>query len=74
MEVVGQVDGDEHPRGGGVDTHVVGGVVQELGTGIALDVVGVVVSPAELDVDPVLLGGGAVHHIPEEKERQTQRG
>lgn len=63
VEVVGQVDGDEHPCGGGVDTHVVRGVVQELGPGVALDVVRVVVAPAQLDVDPVLLRGGAVHHV-----------
>lgn len=68
MEVVGQVDGDEHPGGGGVDAHVVGGVVQELGSSVALDVVRVVVSPAKLYVDPVLLGGCAVHHVPEEGE------
>ena len=65
MEVVGQVKGDEHPGGRGVDTHVVCGVVQELGPGVALNVMGVVVSPAQLNVDPVLLSGGAVHHVPE---------
>ena len=64
MEVVSQVNGNEHPCGGGVDTHVVGGVVQELGSGVTLNVMGVVVTPAQLNVDPVLLCGGAVHHVP----------
>lgn len=64
MEVVGQVDGNEHPGGRGVDTHVVGGVVQELGPGVALNVMRVIVTPTQLNVDPVLLRGGAVHHVP----------
>ncbi|KAI1231858.1 hypothetical protein IHE44_0007496 [Lamprotornis superbus] len=51
---------------------VLGG--QELGPCIALDVVGVVVAPAQLDVNPVLLGGGAVHHIPEEKTSHNKTG
>ena len=67
MKVVGQVDGDEHSGGRRVDAHVVCGVVQELGASVALNVVRVVVAPAELDVNPVFLGGGAVHYIPEEK-------
>lgn len=72
VQVVGQINGNEHPSGRGVDAHVVRGVVQELGPGVALDVVGVVVAPAQLNVNPVLLGGGAVHHIPEEKASQQE--
>lgn len=72
VQVVGQINGNEHPSGRGVDAHVVCGVVQELGPGVALDVVGVVVAPAQLDVNPVLLGGGAVHHIPEEKASHSE--
>lgn len=64
MEVVSQVDSNEHPGGGGVDTHVVGGVVQELCPGVALDVMRVIVTPAQLNVNPVFLCGGAVHHVP----------
>lgn len=65
MQVIGQVDGNEHTCGRRVDTHVVCGVVQELGPGVALDVMGIIVPPAQLDVNPILLSGGAVHHIPE---------
>lgn len=39
VKVVCQVDGNQHPSGGGVDTHVVGGVVEELGPSVTLDVV-----------------------------------
>ncbi len=48
---------------GGVDGHVVCGVVQELGTRVALNVVGVVVTPPQLDIDPVLVAGLLVHHV-----------
>ena len=50
MKVVGHVDGDEDAGGRRVDGHVVGGVVQELGPGVPLHVVRVVVAPAELEV------------------------
>jgi hypothetical protein len=46
-----------------VDGHVVGTVVEELGTSVSLDVVGVEVSPSELHVDPVLAARGAVEHV-----------
>ena len=49
--------------GGGVDGHVVGGVVKELGTRVALNIVGVVVAPAQLHIHPVLVAGLLVHHI-----------
>mmetsp|Transcript_67280 Transcript_67280/g.140139 ORF Transcript_67280/g.140139 Transcript_67280/m.140139 type:complete len:747 (+) Transcript_67280:1153-3393(+) len=54
-EVVGEVDGNERAGGRGVDRHVVRRVVEELGPGVALDVVRVEVSPAQLHVDPVLV-------------------
>ena len=63
MQVVGEVDGDEDAGGGGVDAHVVHGVVEELGACVPLDVVGVVVAPPQLDVQPELLGGRAVHRV-----------
>ena len=49
-QVIGQVHADEEARGGGVDGHVVGRVVQELGSGVALHVVRVVVAPSQLYV------------------------
>ena len=45
MEVVGEVERDEDPRGRGVDAHVVHRVIEELGPRVAFDVVGVVVTP-----------------------------
>lgn len=47
----------------GVDGHVVGRVVEELGTRVALDVVRVKVAPATLHVDPVLVARRAVEHV-----------
>ena len=63
MKIVRQIERDQHPSGGGVDTHVVSGVVKELGSRVSLDVVRVVVAPAQLDVNPVLLSCGAVHDV-----------
>ena len=63
VQVVCEVDGQQDTGGRGVDAHVVGGVVEVLGARVPLDVVGVVVPPPQLDVQPVLLGGGAVHHV-----------
>lgn len=64
MEVVGQVDGDQNAGWRGVDAHVVGGVVEELGPGVSLYIVRVVVSPSQLNVQPILLGRGVVHRVP----------
>ena len=63
VEVVGQVDADHDAGRGRVNRHVVRRVVQELGADVALDVVGVVVSPPELDVDPVLVAGFLVKDV-----------
>ena len=63
VEVVSEVDGNEDPGGRGVDGHVVGGVVQELGACVPLHVVRVIVAPSQLDVQPVLLRGAAVFHV-----------
>lgn len=46
-----------------IDGHVVGGVVEELRPGVSLDIVRVVVSPSQLNVQPVLLRRRVVHHI-----------
>lgn len=64
MQIVCQINGNEHASRGWVDTHVICGVVQKLGPGISLNVMRVIVSPSELNVNPVLLSGGAVHNIP----------
>ena len=72
MKIVSQVNADEHPCRGGVDTHVVGGVVKVLCACVSLDVMGVVVSPTELDIDPVLLGRGAVHNVTAKKKKKKK--
>lgn len=63
MEVVSQVNGNENAGGGGVDAHVICGVVQKLGPGVALNVMRIIVPPSQLNVNPVFLCGGAVHHV-----------
>lgn len=70
MQVIGQIDGNEHTGGRRIDAHVVCRIVQELGSCIALDIMGIVISPTQLDIYPVFLSGGAVHHISEEKASQ----
>lgn len=60
MQVVSQVNGKESTSRTGVNTHVVGGVVEELGARVSLNVMGVVVTPSELHVDPVFGGDGAI--------------
>ena len=74
MQIVSQVDGDEHTRGTRVDTHVVCRVVEEFGSGITLHVVRVVVAPSKLDVDPILLGRSRVHNIPGGNKRGGEEG
>ena len=63
VQVVTQVKGAEHTGGGGIQGHVVCGVVQELRAGIALDIVGIKVAPAELHVNPELAASGAFEAI-----------
>lgn len=55
VQVVCQIYTNQQAGGGGVDTHVVCGVIQELGSSVTLNVMRVVVPPSELDVYPVLL-------------------
>mmetsp|Transcript_51851 Transcript_51851/g.121766 ORF Transcript_51851/g.121766 Transcript_51851/m.121766 type:complete len:1251 (+) Transcript_51851:175-3927(+) len=62
-QVVRQVDGNQRARRRGVDRHVVRGVVEELGARVALDVVRVEVAPAQLHVDPVLVGAAGVELV-----------
>ena len=63
VQVVRQVDGDHDSGGGGVDRHVVRRVVQELGAGVALNVVAVVVAPAQLHVQPVFVARLLVEQV-----------
>mmetsp|Transcript_35223 Transcript_35223/g.88355 ORF Transcript_35223/g.88355 Transcript_35223/m.88355 type:complete len:558 (+) Transcript_35223:1414-3087(+) len=55
VQVIGEVHADHDARGRGVDGHVVGGIIQEFGAHVALDVVRVVVAPAQLHIHPVLV-------------------
>ena len=63
VEAVGQVHCDHGASGGGVEAHVVRGVVEELGTSVTLHVVGIKVPPSQLDINPILLGGGGIKGI-----------
>jgi len=60
MQVVSQVNGKKCTSRTWVNTHVVGGVVEELGARVSLNVMGVVVTPSELHVDPVFGGDGSI--------------
>ena len=68
MQIISQIDSDEQTSRRGVDGHVISGVVQELGSRVPLHIVGVVVAPTELDVQPVLLGCCVVHCVSVGKE------
>ena len=70
MQIVGEVDRDQHPGGGGVDAHVVRSVVEKLGARVSLNIVAVVISPPQLDVEPEFLRRGAVHCVPEISKRK----
>ena len=72
MQVVGKINPYEYPCGWGVDTHVVCRVVQKLCPRVPLNIVRVVVTPTQLDVQPIFLCCGIVHYIPvEEKNYNT---
>ena len=67
MQIISQVYGNENTGWGGVDTHVVGCVVEELGTAVSLDIVTVEVSPPQLHIKPKLLRRCAVHRVSEKE-------
>ena len=58
-----QIDSNKNTGGTWVDGHVVGGVVEELCSGVSLHIVGIVVTPTKLNVEPVFLGCCGVHHV-----------
>lgn len=64
MQVVSEVNANQQPCWRGIDTHVVCGVIEKLGTGVTLNVMRVVVTPPQLYINPVLLCGSVVHHVP----------
>mmetsp|Transcript_569 Transcript_569/g.1265 ORF Transcript_569/g.1265 Transcript_569/m.1265 type:complete len:352 (-) Transcript_569:2863-3918(-) len=63
VEVVREVQTQQHTCRGGVDGHVVRRVVQKLSSAVPLDVVRVVIPPPQLDVQPVLLRCGAIEDV-----------
>lgn len=69
MQVVRQINGNEHSGGRRVDGHVVRRVVQELSSCVTLNVVRVVISPPQLYVDPVLLRRCVVHGVSTNKSK-----
>mmetsp|Transcript_98960 Transcript_98960/g.262867 ORF Transcript_98960/g.262867 Transcript_98960/m.262867 type:complete len:658 (-) Transcript_98960:4864-6837(-) len=63
VQVVCQVHTHQNACGRRVDGHVVCCVVQELGAAVSLNIMGVIVAPSQLHVDPVLCGGRPVETI-----------
>ena len=63
FQIVREVHADHDTGERGVDGHRVGDVVEEVGARVTLDIVGVEVTIAELDVDPVLARRRAIHHV-----------
>jgi hypothetical protein len=60
VHVVSHIDGNQATRWGRIDGDAVSGVIQKLGSGVPLDIVGIEVSPPQLYVNPILVGSGAV--------------
>ncbi len=58
VEIVCQIDADHEPSGRGIQTHAIRCVVKILGSDVSLNVVRVVVTVAELNVNPELVGRG----------------
>ena len=73
VKIISQVNTNEHPSRGGVDAHVVSSVVKVFRTCVSFNVVGIVVSPTELYIDPVLLGRGAVHDVTAKDEHTLEK-
>ena len=48
VKIVGQINANEDPSGGGVNAHIICGVVKVFGACVSLDVMRVVVTPAKL--------------------------
>ena len=71
MEVVGKVECNQRAGRWRVDAHVVRRVVEELGSRVAFHVVWVVVAPAQLHVNPVLLCRCVVHRVPSQRTTTT---
>mmetsp|Transcript_39335 Transcript_39335/g.83813 ORF Transcript_39335/g.83813 Transcript_39335/m.83813 type:complete len:1257 (-) Transcript_39335:3240-7010(-) len=63
VQVVGQVDAHQCASGRRVDGHVVGGVIQELGTAVPLNIMRIVIAPSQLHVDPVLSSRSSIETI-----------
>ncbi len=63
QQLLGQRHRTRHTCRRWVDGHVVSGVIQELGTSVALNIVTVIVTPAQLHIDPVLVAGLLVKHV-----------
>lgn len=60
MHIVGHIDSNEATSGRRINRYVIGGIVQELGPGVSLDVMGVIVAPPELNIDPKFVGSRAI--------------
>lgn len=65
IQIVSQIDSDENSSGRRIDGHVICRVIEELCTSISLNIVRVVISPSQLNIQPILLSRRIIHHIPE---------
>mmetsp|Transcript_39638 Transcript_39638/g.86525 ORF Transcript_39638/g.86525 Transcript_39638/m.86525 type:complete len:232 (+) Transcript_39638:1500-2195(+) len=63
VQVVGEINSKKNSSRRRIDRHVVSRVVQELGTTIPLDIVGIKIAPSKLNINPVLRCGRAVKTV-----------
>ena len=73
MQTVSEIHSDEDSSRRRVNAHVVGCVVEELGACVALNIVRVVVAPAQLHVQPIFLRRRAVHRVLGVGEKRRSR-
>ena len=60
MHVVSHINRNQATRWRRIDGDAVSGVIQKLGSGVPLNIVGIEVSPPQLYVDPIFVGSSAI--------------
>lgn len=71
IQIVSQIDSNKNSSGRRIDGHIICRVIEELCTSISLNIVRVVISPSQLNIQPILLSRRIIHYIPE-KERSFE--
>ena len=64
MKVISKINGYQGSSRGGINTHIVSSIVQELCSSITLHIMRVIITPSQLYIYPILLCCRAVHCIP----------